>query len=271
MDTSAVLPISPTPKMLAIKEGSIGWLVFNQPEKHNAVSLEMWEAVPVIMEHFNNDDSIRLIILRGMGKRAFVSGADISQFDDIRDSVKSTRIYDQKVTAANDAVYDSPKPTIAMIHGFCIGGGAGIAMCCDLRLASNQARFGVPAAKLGVGYGMKGVKKLMDVVGPAYTMEIFFTARQFTAQEALSMGMVNKVVPPEGLKGFTIGYAKTISHNAPLTIRAAKKVVKELLKPSAERDEATAQAAVEACFASQDYTEGRSAFIEKRRAVFQGR
>ncbi len=271
MEAATTLTISPTPKILAIKEGPLGWLVFNQPEKRNAVSLEMWEALPVIMEHFNGDDDIRLVILRGAGNKAFVSGADISQFDNVRHSVNATQVYDQKVGAANDAVYHCPKPTIAMIHGFCIGGGAGIAMCCDLRLASTESRFGVPAAKLGVGYGMKGIKNLMDVVGPANTMEIFFTARQFTAHEALGMGMVSKVLPPEGLEGFTRAYAKTIGNNAPLSIMAAKKAVKELLKNPDHCDEAGIQAAVEACFDSQDYIEGRTAFMEKRKAVFQGR
>ena len=260
-----------TDKMIARKEGPIGWMIFNNPARHNAVSLEMWQAIPKILDDFEADDNVRIIVVAGEGGKSFVSGADISQFEKNRASEEDTKIYDRTTEDATNRLSECLKPTIAMIDGYCMGGGVSIAMSCDFRIASDKSRFGVPAAKLGVGYMPHGLKKLLDVVGPAYTKEIFFTARQFSADEALEMGWVNRVLPADQLKGYVEEYAATIGGNAPLTIRAVKKSVMELLKPESERKLEGAIAMVRACFASEDYIEGRRAFMEKRKPQFNAR
>jgi enoyl-CoA hydratase len=258
-------------KMIAEKDGAIGRIIFNNPARHNAVSLDMWQAVAQIMEDYENDDAIRVIVLSGAGGKAFVSGADISEFKEKRDSVEAAEAYAKISEAARVRLQETLKPTIAMIRGYCIGGGMATALACDIRIATEGSKFGVPAAKLGLGYAYDGIKKLIDIVGPAYAREIFFTARQFTAEEALGMGLVNRVVPDSELEGYVDNYCKTIAGNAPLTVRAAKQIVREALKDESKRDMALCKRVVEECFASQDYTEGRTAFMEKRRPVFIGR
>src|ERR1700740_1231639 len=173
--------MSQTDKMLARKEGGVGIVTFNNPERHNAVSLEMWEATKHILDGFAADDDVRVVVLTGAGGKAFVSGADISKFASERASLEATRAYDVKTAAAFNSIYEFPKPTIAMIRGYCIGGGVGLASCCDLRICSDNSRFAVPAAKLGLGYSYAGLRRLVDVVGPAFARGIFFTARQFAS------------------------------------------------------------------------------------------
>ena len=199
-----------TDKMLSRKEGRVGYVIFNNPERHNAVSLEMWEATARILEDFGKDDEVRVVVLTGAGGKAFVSGADISKFEDERANEEAIARYNATVERANAAIYDFPKPTIAMIRGYCIGGGLGLALCCDLRICSDNSRFAVPAAKLGLGYGYPGLKRLVDVVGPSFAKEIFFTARQFDAEEARTMGLVNRVVPADELESYVKKYADTI-------------------------------------------------------------
>ena len=194
--------------MLSRKEGGVGYLIFNNPERHNAVSLDMWEAAAGILADFAADKAIRVVVLTGAGGKAFVSGADISKFESERSSKEAIDRYNVAVDKANTAVYEFPKPTIAMIRGYCIGGGVGLALCCDLRICSDNSKFGVPAAKLGLGYGYNGIKKLVDVVGPSFAKEIFFTARQFTAAEALAMGLVNRVLPEAELEKLREGLCR---------------------------------------------------------------
>ena len=259
-----------TDKMLSRKEGAVGYLTFNNPERHNAVSLEMWEAASGYLDDFRNDKSIRVVVVTGAGGKAFISGADISKFEKERSSQEGVDRYNAAVDRANDAFYNFPKPTIAMIRGYCIGGGVGLALCCDMRICSEGSKFGVPAAKLGLGYRYDGLKKLVDLVGPSYAKEIFFTARQFTAQEAQSMGLVNRVVPDGELEAYVKDYAETIAANAPLTVDSVKFIVAQALRDPAERDLKQCEDMVQACFASKDYTEGRKAFMEKRKPKFTG-
>ena len=259
-----------TDKMLSRKEGGVGYLIFNNPERHNAVSLEMWEAASGILEDFAADNDVRVVVATGAGGKAFVSGADISKFEKERSSKEAIDRYNVIVDKANTAIYEFPKPTIAMIRGYCIGGGMGLALCCDLRICSDNSKFGVPAAKLGLGYGFKGIKKLVDVVGPSFAKEIFYTARQFTAAEALQMGLVNRVLPEGELEKYVQDYAATISANAPLTVKSVKYIVGETVKPESERDLKKCDDLVAECFASNDYIEGRKAFMEKRKPAFTG-
>ncbi|MSP68141.1 MAG: enoyl-CoA hydratase [Alphaproteobacteria bacterium] len=260
-----------TDKMIARKAGGAGWMIFNNPARHNAVSLEMWEAAAAIIEDFVHDDGIRVIVVTGAGEKAFVAGADISRFESERASEGAVERYGAATDRAFAALANASKPTIAKIRGYCIGGGVGLAVCCDLRIVAEDARFGVPAAKLGLGYGIDGVRRLADVVGPAYTKEIFYTARQFSAAEAERMGLANRVVPVAELDAFVDGYIETIVANAPLTIAAVKRAMVELMKDPAERDVAACDRMVADCFASADYTEGRRAFMEKRKPAFRGR
>ncbi|MCW3477211.1 enoyl-CoA hydratase [Limobrevibacterium gyesilva] len=261
----------PTTRMIARIDGPIGWMIFNNQERRNAVSLDMWEAMPLILDRFEQDPAVRVIVLRGAGEKAFVSGADISQFEQQRSSPETVAHYESVAEKASKRLSGTSKPTIAMIQGFCIGGGVGIAVGCDLRIAGQGAKFGVPASRLGLGYGPAGVKKLMDLVGPAHVKEIFYTSRHFNAAEALAMGLVNRVLPEAVLEAYVRAYGDMIAENAPLTMQALKRTVEELLRTSPDADLALCERLVQGCFDSEDYVEGRRAFMEKRRPVFKGR
>ncbi len=260
-----------TDQLLARKEGAIGWIVFNQPQKLNAVSFEMWQALPVVLDQFAKDDEVRIVILKGEGEKAFISGADISQFGEKRSSTASVLEYNAAADRANKALQEFPKPTLAMIRGYCIGGGVAVAIACDIRIVADDTRYAIPAGKLGLGYRFIGVKRLIDLVGPSFTAEIFYTARQFNAQEALQMGLVNRVVPLAELERYTMEYANTIAGSAPLTLASIKRNIIEWHKDPDERNLELAQKLVDACFTSKDYKEGRTAFMEKRKPQFKGR
>jgi enoyl-CoA hydratase/carnithine racemase len=259
-----------TDKMLARKEGRAGYLIFNNPERHNAVSLDMWDAVRRILEDFAKDDEVRVVVVTGAGGKSFVSGADISRFGDERANEEAILHYNSIVEGASTALYGFPKPTIAMIRGYCIGGGVGVAVCCDMRICTDVSKFAIPAAKLGLGYGYPGIKRLTDLVGPAFAKEIFFTARQFDSNEARSMGLVNRVVKDSEIEALVKDYAETISGNAPLTVNAVKYIVGEVCKDESKRNTARCAELVTECYRSRDYTEGRQAFMEKRKPVFTG-
>jgi enoyl-CoA hydratase len=263
--------VTKTDKMLARKDGGVGYVIFNNPERHNAISLDMWDATSRILEGFANDEEVRVVVLTGAGGKAFVSGADISKFESERATLEATRHYNATVEKAYTGIQQFAKPTIAMIRGYCIGGGVGLAVCCDLRICSDNSRFAVPAAKLGLGYSYAGLRRLVDVVGPAFAREIFFTARQFDAEEASRMGLVNRVVPEAELEPYVKNYADTIAANAPLTVKGVKYIIGEIMKDESTRNLARCAELVEQCFASNDFIEGRRAFMEKRKPAFTGK
>lgn len=260
-----------TDGIIAEKVGSVGWLIFNNPDRLNAVTYEMWAAMPAALDDFAADSAIRAVVLRGAGDKAFVSGADISQFEKKRGSADAVAEYNATAGRAGAALLKLQKPTIAMIKGYCIGGGLGIALGCDIRIAADTSRFAVPAAKLGLGYAYGGIKRLVDVVGPSFAKEIFYTARQFTAEEAHSMGLVNRIVPAADLDAYVADYTERVAANAPLTIQAVKIAADAAMAEAGEADLAAVSAAVKACFDSEDYIEGRRAFLEKRKPRFAGR
>ncbi len=263
--------MSESDRILVRRDGGVGHVVFNNPQKLNAMSLAMWEQLARTLEEFHADDAVRVVVLSGAGTKAFVAGADISRFENERASEEAVTRYNATVERTSVALREFPKPTIAMIRGYCIGGGLGIALCCDLRIATEESVFALPAAKLGLGYNHHGIKLFVDIVGPAFAKEVFFTARQFNAQEAHAMGLVNRVLPAAELESFVKAYTDAISANAPLTIAAGKFAVGEMSKDESKRDEARCAEMVQRCFASRDYEEGRRAFMEKRKPVFQGR
>lgn len=265
------MSLSSTDRMIARKDGAVGWILFNNPARRNAVSMDMWAAIPAIVANYEADPEIRVIVLTGAGDKAFVSGADISEFEAQRANVEKMKEYDKVAGQANKALVGASKPTIAMIRGWCIGGGVGVSLTCDFRIAADTAVFGVPAARLGLGYDMAGIRRLVDVVGPSYAKEIFFTARHYPAAEAHAMGLVNRVAPEAELEAEVKRYTDMISENAPLTIAAVKRAVREIIADEAVRDTAAVEAMVDACFDSEDYREGRTAFMEKRKPVFRGR
>jgi enoyl-CoA hydratase/carnithine racemase len=263
--------VTHTEKLLAHKDGPAGWVTFNNPAKRNAMSYEMWLGLDIALNEFIADPAIRVIVLKGAGDKAFVSGADISEFKEKRANPKTVAEFNKVSGAIATKLLECTKPTIAMIRGYCMGGGLGTALTCDLRICSEDARFGVPAGKLGVGYKYGALKRLVDIVGPANTAEIFYTARQFDAQEAKDMGLVNRVLPADQLEEYVANYVKAIGVNAPLTLKAVKVCLNEIAKDDHKRDLALCDRVVDDCFGSEDYTEGRTAFMEKRKPVFRGR
>ncbi len=260
-----------TEKMIARSEGAIGWMTFNNPDRHNALSLEMWQAVGEILPAFDRDPEVRVVVMAGAGEKAFVSGADISEFDDKRDSAEAAAEYARVSEGGRAALAKLEKPLIAMIRGYCLGGGLATALAADIRIAAEGSQFAIPAARLGLGYGFAGVKVLTGLVGPAMAREILFSARRLSAEEALRIGLINRLVPAEELEETVHELAESIAGNAPLTIRAAKRAVSEACKDPADRDLAALEALVAACFDSADYAEGRLAFKEKRPPRFSGR
>lgn len=260
-----------TGQIIAEKQGAIGWITFNNPARRNAISVDMWIAMPKVLDRFESDPQIRVIVLSGAGDKAFVSGADISQFENQRSSEQGVQYYEEISESAQLRFRNSDKPVIAMIRGYCLGAGVNIALASDLRLVADDARFGIPAAKMGLGYRVSSTKNLVDTLGAANAREMLLTARQFTAGEARAMGLAHSVVPAAELEALVMATCATIAANAPLTMRTAKRVIRELLKSPAEFDAPGCTALVKQCFESQDYTEGRRAFMEKRKPVFQGR
>jgi enoyl-CoA hydratase len=249
----------------------IAWVVLRNPGKLNAVRLEMWQALPGVLATLGADAGVRVVVLRGHGSDAFASGADISEFTTHRRDAASAAAYEAVTATAFAALLACEKPLVAMVQGTCIGGGLAIAISADLRIAADDTRMALPPARLGLGYHVAGVERVVQVVGPAVAAEMFFTARQYTADEALRVGLVNRVVPKAELEAATRAYVRDIAGNAPLTIRAAKRAIAEVQRDPSRRDTAAVERLIAACFESADYAEGLRAFLEKRRPRFEGR
>jgi len=258
-------------ELITRREGAVGWIVFSNPARFNAMTFDMWRALPEALAAFDADTAVRLVVLSGEGEKAFVSGADISQFEQNRASEEARVAYNRAVEAAYLAPLLCAKPVVAQIRGICMGGGLGLAAACDVRFCSDDAVFRMPAARLGLGYSYTGMRRFVHVLGAANTADIFFSARKFGAQDALEMGFVRRIFPAADLEREVGAYAATIGENAPLSLIAAKAAIREVLKDPGDRDLAALQQQIDACFASADYTEGRTAFMEKRTPDFKGR
>jgi enoyl-CoA hydratase/carnithine racemase len=258
-------------QVIVEKKGAAGWITFNDPAKHNAMSLDMWAAVEPALASFESDDDIKVVVVTGAGGKAFVSGANISQFDKLRTSADAVAEYERVAEGAQNALYNYRKPTVARIQGYCIGGGLNLSLCCDIRIASADSSFSLPAGKMGLGYRFSAIRNLATVVGAANALDIFLTARRLGAEEALQRGLIQHMASVEAFDEMVNDYVGKIAANAPLTLQAGKKMIREFqaLPPSTDLD--AMREMVMRCFASEDYQEGKKAFAEKRAPQFKGR
>ena len=258
-------------KILQRIEDGVGIITFNNAEKRNAMSLEMWVGLGQALTELRDDPAVRVVVLVGAGDKAFVSGADISQFEKTRHNAQASEEYSRRSEAQRALLANYPKPTIACIRGFCLGGGMQVAMLTDMRFASDNSQFGIPAARLGIAYGYDGLRHLVSLVGPSWARLIMYTGMRIEAAEALRIGLVDRVLPVAELWDATMEIARTISGNAPLAIQAAKITIREVLKDESKRDMAAIKAIGTACMDSEDFKEGRTAFMEKRKPQFKGK
>ncbi|MGP1609271.1 MAG: enoyl-CoA hydratase [Burkholderiales bacterium] len=264
-------PHTPTERVLTWLDHSTLHIQFNNLARHNALSVDMWEAIPQLLQYAQDNDSVRLVVFSGAGDKSFVSGADISQFEDMRAARAAVTRYEAMAEDALAAIQDFPKPTLSCINGYCIGGGVNVAIACDMRIASDNSVFSIPAARLGLGYRYSAIKNLVDLIGPGAAKDLFFTARRINAAEAKSLGLISRTSTAEALPALLEEYTSALADNAPLTIAAGKTIMAEILKSPPNTDRERCTALIRACFDSQDYAEGRTAFMQKRKPVFVGK
>lgn len=268
---SAVTYESPTERVQTWLDAFTLHIRFNNPARHNALSVDMWEAVPALLRVAETDKCVRMVVFSGAGEKSFVSGADISQFEDLRAAEEAVTRYEAMAENALMSIQRFSKPSLACIRGFCIGGGVNVAISCDIRIASTDSVFSIPAARLGLGYRYSAMKNLVDLIGPGAAKDLFFTARKIDAVEAKSLGLISRLCEPESLPALLAEYTSALAANAPLTLGAGKAITAEILKPSPDLDMALCQSLIRGCFDSADYAEGRKAFMEKRKPVFIGK
>jgi enoyl-CoA hydratase len=260
-----------TDKIIGRVTGGIAEIIFNNPAKLNATSLDMWQRAGELAQQYANDPDVRVLVVSGAGGKAFVSGADISKFESQRASAEANEVYSKASLGAYEGIYNFPKPTIAKIHGYCIGGGMNLAICCDMRIATANSKFGVPAGKLGLGYGYTPINRLSHVVGISRAMQFLYSAQQIGAEEAFTIGLLNKIVPEGDIDTEVADMANAIAGNAPLTIALVKASAREITRAEGAPDHAKLKRMSDACFSSADFKEGRTAFMEKRKPKFQGK
>lgn len=263
--------MSPTERVLAWLDGSTLHIQFNNPARHNALSVDMWEAVPQLLSLAKTDDRVRLVVFSGAGNKAFVSGADITQFEDMRAAHEAVTRYEAMAEDALTSIQDFSKPTLSCINGYCIGGGVNVAIACDMRIASDNSVFSIPAARLGLGYRYSAMKNLVDLIGPGAAKDLFFTARRIDAAEAKSLGLITRLSTAQALPALLDEYTGALANNAPITIAVGKAITAEILKSAPNVDKERCTALIRSCFDSKDYAEGRAAFMQKRKPVFVGR
>ena len=262
---------SPTERVEVWTEAATLHIRFNNPARHNALSVDMWEAVPPLLAQAEVDDDIRMVVFSGAGEKAFVSGADITQFEDMRAAKEAVKYYEAMAEESLMSIYNCRKPTLALIRGYCIGGGVNVAISCDIRLASTDSVFSIPAARLGLGYRYSALKNLVNLIGVGAAKDLFFTARRIDALEAKTLGLVTRLAEPAELAALLAQYTGAMADNAPITVQAGKAIMAEILKPSPDLDMTLCQQQIRNCFESEDYAEGRKAFMEKRKPIFKGR
>ena len=258
-------------KILQSVTDGVGVITFNNPAKRNAMSLDMWEGLGSALIGLRDNDDVRVVIMVGSGDKAFVSGADISQFEKVRHNAAASEEYSKKSEAQRALLANYPKPIIACIRGFCLGGGMQVAMAADIRIASDNSQFGIPAAKLGIAYGYDGLRHLVSLVGPSWARLIMYTGMKIDSAEALRIGLVDRVSPDAELWDATMEIARTISGNAPLAIKAAKITIAQVIKDPDKRDMKAIKQVGTDCMDSEDFREGRTAFMEKRKPQFKGK
>src|SRR5262245_22150165 len=257
--------------ILVEQDGAIATVIFNRPQMRNAISLAMWADIAAVTERLSRDDAVRAIVYRGAGHQAFASGADISEFKENRKDTASALAYGKQTDAAYTAIRVCPKPTVAMVFGFCMGGAMAIAMACDFRFAAQGSKFGIPAARLSIIYGLDAVHQLVDLVGPAYAKDILYSARALDADEALRIGLIQRLVPPAELESYTYDYLRTVAANAPLSVRGTKAQIEAIFAGISDQHREQLRALSLETFDSEDYREGTRAFLEKRPPMFRGR
>jgi enoyl-CoA hydratase len=260
-----------TDKILSDIENGIGWVIYNNPEMRNAISLAMAGKVAEVIESHNDNDEVRVVIVRGEGGKSFVSGQDISEFEAMRSNPDAIEHYERIVNGMYHGIRKCPKPVIAMIEGYCLGGGMALACACDIRICSDNSIFGIPAGRLGIGYRPNFTRWVVETVGASTAKEILFTARRYDAAEAFQVGLVNRVTSVDELKSYVLEYANSIVENAPLSVRASKNIVNAVGDSPGEWGREALQELIDACSNSEDYIEGRRAFMEKRKPNFKGK
>lgn len=260
-----------TDKIITEKTGAVGRLIFNNPDKLNAISLEMWEGLGKAVAVFENDPEIRAIVVSGAGGKSFIAGADVSKYGDERMGREAQEHYAQTGEKSLKALYNSKKVTIAAIDGWCIGGGVSVAVCCDLRYCSDKSKFGQPAMRYGIGYRYSSLRRLVDIIGVPATKDMLLGGLQFDAEEALKKHLVGRVIAEAEFSAWIEKTVKGISEGAPLTGEQIKFTLNEICKDPADRDTARCEELFQICYASEDYKEGVVAFAEKRKPQFRGK